>query len=71
MMRFSWTLGALVLISSPAVAEYAVVCPINLDYCYKKPVLNQKRDEDEFNEIKQRIDRWEYELKTGRKPFDP
>lgn len=44
------------LFANPVVAaEQAIVCPSHLAYCYKKPVLQEKRIDDEIADIEARI----------------
>jgi hypothetical protein len=49
------TFGALMLLASPALAEQAIVCPPHLDYCYKKPVLQEKKFDDMVDELRAQI----------------
>ncbi len=46
----------LVLISSSALAQRAVVCPPHLDYCYEKPVLREMTGRDQYNKLKAEMD---------------
>lgn len=52
--------------SAQAGEKKAIVCPPHLDYCYKKPVLPEKKFEDELKEITDRLDFYENQLRLRR-----